>query len=204
MKSGKHKIMLISVIVAVVALIGLCVIYFRLRHSVVLKPSSEYAVSEMAVLYRQDNASWTQNPLGDSGYTMKSSGCLVSCIASAMTMGGESIDPGELNQLFSDNGVYDPEGNIQWENIRAIDGFHAEVFTDVSGKDVEDCLSAGRYPIVRVRVKGLGNFHYVLIAGTEDGEYICIDPLKDELSKLSDYGGRVYAVRCVWYVMGQG
>lgn len=45
----------------------------------------------------------------------------------------------------------------------------------------------------------LGNFHYVLIIGSEDGEYLCMDPLRDGITKLSDYGSRVYAVRCVYY-----
>ena len=37
--------------------------------------------------------------------------------------------------------------------------------------------------------------------GFEDfeAEYICMDPLQDKLTKLKDYGNRIYAVRCVWY-----
>jgi hypothetical protein len=31
----------------------------------------------------------------------------------------------------------------------------------------------------------------------EEGDYICMDPLADSLTKLSDYLGRVYAVRVV-------
>ena len=47
---------------------------------------------------------------------------------------------------------------------------------------------------------GLGSFHYVLIVGSEDGEYVCIDPLEDGLTRLSDYLNRVYAVRVVWKI----
>lgn len=61
-----------------------------------------------------------------------------------------------------------------------------------------NCLEEGYFPIVRVRMKGFGSFHYVLIVGSENGDYVCIDPLEDEMTTLSDYAGRVYAVRCVW------
>lgn len=48
-------------------------------------------------------------------------------------------------------------------------------------------------------MRGIGNFHYVLIIGSEEGEYLCLDPLEDEVTRLSRYGNRVYSFRCVWY-----
>ena len=65
---------------------------------------------------------------------------------------------------------------------------------------IDECLSAGHYPIVKVHRSSLFSYHhFVLIVGAEDGEYICMDPLKDGYTKLSDYGNRIYSVRCVWY-----
>ncbi len=63
---------------------------------------------------------------------------------------------------------------------------------------IEQCLAAGHYPIVRVRMHGLGSYHYVLVVGTEEGDYVCMDPLEDSLTRLSDYLSRVYAVRVVF------
>lgn len=198
MKKNRPKIIIPILLICGIVLLVSGWFFYQLRNAVKLKASEEYQISEAVVLYRQDDALWAESHLGESKYTMESSGCLVSCIATAVTMNGTPISPGELNELFSANDVYDAEGNIQWECIEEIPGYNTEIFSEVSNDFVEKCLKEGHYPIVRVRMGGLGNFHYVLIVGTEDGEYICMDPLKDELTRLSDYGHRVYAIRCVW------
>lgn len=175
-----------------------CVLLLRLHGGSVVRAKGEDLLLKEAVAYRQDDMRWADDRLGDSAFTMKSSGCLVSCIASAVSMQtDEEITPGELNRIFSEKHVYDGEGNIQWTAIRQVPGYSAEVFADVSGTEIEECLEAGNYPIVRVRVKGVGSFHYVLLVGRQDGEYLCMDPLEDNVTKLSDYGNRVYAVRLV-------
>lgn len=192
------KIILLCLMIAIILFFS-AGLFVRLHHGVRLKPSVDYVDRENIVLYRQDDAEWAKETLGESSYSMKSSGCLVSCIAAAVTMNGNSINPGEINELFSANHVYDTEGNVQWEMIDKMNGYHTEVFDEVSSDVVEKCLDAGKYPVVRVRMNGLGSFHYVLIVGTEDGDYVCMDPLNDGLTRLSDYGNRVYAVRIVWY-----
>lgn len=170
----------------------------RLRGSVALKPDKLNLPAKEVVLYRQDDAAWADDLLGASPFTMKSSGCLVACIASAVSMEtGTAVTPGSLNALFSENHVYDSEGNIQWAAVDALEGFTADVYQEVSPSNLDSCLAAGQYPIVRVRMHGLGSFHYVLIVGVSEGTYICMDPLESSLTKLSDYLDRVYAVRVV-------
>ena len=170
----------------------------RLRGSVVVKPGGmQWRVGELAA-YRQDDEIWAEDTLGDSRFTMRSSGCLVTCIASAVSMKtGKEMTPGALNQIFSENHVYDSEGNVQWEAVDRMEGYQTDVFNKVSEEEIAQCLAAGHYPIVRVRMHGLGSFHYVLIVGSEDGEYVCMDPLEDGLTRLLDYLNRVYAVRMV-------
>ena len=176
------------------------VLFLRLRGGSIVRAKGEDLLPKEAVTYRQDDMRWADDRLGDSVFTMRSSGCLVSCIASAVSIqADEEITPGELNQIFSENHVYDGEGNIRWAAIGQMPGYCAEVFSDVSGTEIEECLEAGNYPIVRVRVKGLGSFHYVLIVGRRGGEYLCMDPLEDDLTTLSDYGNRAYAVRLVYW-----
>ena len=189
----KLVIFLIGIIAAAIALFG-----FRVRHGVVIKTDRSEVISHEVITYRQDDERWAKDPLGNSSFTMKSSGCLVSCIASAVSMERvEEVTPGELNRIFSENDVYDSEGNIQWSAIENIGGYTVNVYNDVEEQEIYRWLSEGHYPIVRVRVNGLGNWHYVLVVGLEDQEYICMDPLKDELTKLSKYLNRVYAVRVV-------
>lgn len=172
---------------------------FRLRGSVTVKPNLAELLPGEVITYRQDDETWAADLLGDSQFTMRSSGCLVTCIASAVSMEtGVEITPGALNDIFSENRVYDSEGNIQWAAIDEIEGYSAEVFQEVSETEIAQCLAYGHYPILRVRMHGIGNFHYVLIVDIEDGKYICMDPLEDELTNLSRYWNRVYAVRVVY------
>lgn len=199
MKDRKNILIRILVSAAGILAIAAMVLGFRLRGSVPIRAGQTKLPSTDVTIYRQDDPLWADDALGDSSFTMKSSGCLVSCIASAVSMeSGDEVTPGELNKLFTENGAYDNEGNIQWSAIDSINGYSTQVYSGVSQKEIEQCLIDGRYPIVRVRVNAIGNFHYVLIVGTEDGDYICMDPLKDELTRLSQYAGSVYAVRVVW------
>lgn len=197
-KSIRVKIVLLCLLAGVViAAAGF--LFLRLHGSVTVKPNQMEMLVNKVVTYRQDDETWAADLLGDSRFTMKSSGCLVTCIASAVSMEtGAVITPGALNQIFSDHQVYDSEGNIQWAAIGEIEGYAADVFSEVSETQIAQCLASGHYPIVRVRMRGLGNYHYVLVVGAEDEDYICMDPLENELTKLSRYRNRVYAVRVVY------
>lgn len=190
------QLVLLSVVVILGVLGGLA--FLKFRNGVRMSPSKEYSVDEQVVLYRQDDEEWADDKLGESTYSMAGSGCLVSCIASAVSDEVNVITPGEMNAIFSENNVYDAEGNIQWAQIAAVEGYQVKVFDVPSNDHIEECLNDGKYPIVRVRMSGVGNFHYVLIVGTKENTYICMDPLEDELTALSQYGNRIYAVRCVW------
>lgn len=200
MRNRKSKQVKIIVWGLLIGLIALAAGFFavRLRGSVVVKPRQTKLTMGEVVSYQQDNKLWADDTLGDSRFTMRSSGCLVTCIASAVSMETKKkITPHILNKIFSENQVYDSEGNIQWAAIDKIEGYHTEVFGEVSEAAIMECLAGGCYPIVRVRIHGFGSFHYVLIVGIEDGEYICMDPLESNLTKLTDYLNRVYAVRVV-------
>lgn len=189
-------------IICCLLLAGIIFICFRLRGGVQVKAAQggDIPPGAEAVLYRQDDERWGDDQLGDSQYTMASSGCLVSCIASALSMeSGEEETPGSLNGKFSGMQAYDAEGNLQWQPLSEGGEYRADVYGEVSADIIDACLLQGHYPIVRVRMYALGNIHYVLIVGAEDGEYLCMDPLRDEITRLSNYGSRVYAVRCVYY-----
>lgn len=191
MKKKKIKPIIISLLCIALVLTA-CFVVLRFRGSTVIKSTHREDISLNAALLRQDDKLWAEDTLGTSSYTMKKSGCLTTCIASAL-----NTSPADLNRLFSDNKVYDSNGNIQWDKIRQL-GYSVEVYTAVSEEDIYYHLKEGHYPIVRVRVNGMGNFHYVLITGVENDDYICMDPLKNEYTKLSSYLNRVYALRIVY------
>ena len=204
----KRKRILFVILLLVFLCVG--VIFFSLvwfRGSKVITVSKETVniiPYEEISLFRQDDERWAEEMLGSSVYSIKKSGCLVTCIASALSMEKSleegAVTPGSLNEKFSSGGVYDREGNLQWENLRQLDDgkvFDVEVYNTVSEEIIPGCLEQGKFPIVRVRMSGIGNFHYVLIVKFEEGKYFCMDPLKDDLQPLSHYWNRVYAIRCV-------
>ena len=196
MKKKKYLIL----VIASLALLIIASQMVKNRGGINIKCTEEYPVSTGIVRYRQDDSRWKDTNLGKSKYTMESSGCVTTCIASAISESRKPLNPGELVMLLSDNGVFDGAGNMQWSKLAEIPGFHADVYSDLEPSYIDDCLSQGRYPIVKVHRKSLFSYHhFVLIVGSENGQYICIDPLKDGFTKLSDYSNRIYLVRCVWY-----
>lgn len=195
----KNKIYFILMGMIVIAAIAAVFLLLRWRGSKVLHPSEDIKSATEVVFYRQDDSKWAKDTLGDSSYTLKSSGCLVSCIASAVSMMDGNIEtPKSLNEEFSRQNVYDGEGNLLWGRLNDTGTFKAQVYQEVSSQILEDDLKEGKYPIARVRMHGIGNFHYVLIVKAEDGMFYCMDPLADGLQPLSVYGNRIYAIRCVY------
>lgn len=184
---------------ACIVLAFISVVFLRFHGGMRIKPSFDIAPDTDIICYRQDDSRWADEHLGNSKYTLESSGCLVSCIASALSMEyGIEETPSTLNARLSSDGVYDSEGNIQWEGLRQSTGHQVDLPSDISSDTIDSYLSQGVFPIVRVRMYALGNVHYVLIVKAENGRYWCMDPLKDELTDLSDYGNRIYAIRCVY------
>lgn len=183
------------VIVCLFMLMGF--IGFRVRGSTKVSAKEDIELPEEIAMYRQDDKRWFGETLGDSDYTMGKSGCLVTCIASALTMSGKAKTPDVLNTELSSCHVFDTEGNLLWENLKNMGEYEVDVFQEVKEETLIACLKDGRYPIVRVRMYGIGNFHYVLIVGAEGGEFYCMDPLEDKLTILSKYADRVYAIRCI-------
>ena len=178
---------------------------YRIRGSQILAVRETYVKDEV-VFYYQGDQRWADDVLGDSSYTMEKSGCLVTCIAAALQMEGicdASMTPGKLNQYFSENQVYDSEGNLQWAALEKLDypdNLHAEVPETLEPESITEHLRRNIYPIVRVRMHGLGNFHYVLIVKAENGMFYCMDPLNEDQAAvpLSEFGNRGYAVRYVY------
>ena len=200
----KNKSFLAVIFLFVFLCLGIaafCFLWFRGSEIISVPKGTENIIPcENTVFFRQDDERWAEDKLGSSVYSMKKSGCLVTCIAAADTMEGRDVSPGSLNDTFSSGNVYDAEGNLQWGKLAQLDGgetYEVEVFNSVSEDILRYCLNQGKFPIVRVRMSGVGNFHYVLVVKLEEGKYYCMDPLENNLQPLSHYGNRVYAIRCV-------
>lgn len=205
MKKVCQKFFLIIVIIFFMTAV---LLILRVRGSISIKPEKDFQIPENVVCAFQKNSLWNQDKLGTSAYTMESSGCLTTCITSVVDMQNIEIDqvrdgltPGTLNALFSSHNVYDGDGNIQWGQLESLLGVSIvrEQASALSAGEIDHLLEQGCYPIVRVRVAGLGNYHFVLIVGAQDGKYLCMDPLneKEEVIPLSKFWNRIYAIRYI-------
>lgn len=194
-RNARIKFILCGLVV-LVAILSLF-LFIRFRGAVKVFSDKDIIVTENIIYYRQDDNAWAEDKLGNSNYTIESSGCLISCIASGISMSGEKITPGEFNICYKD-AIFDSEGNLLWNNLKEHSNYEVNVYSDVSEEILTESLEKGIFPIVRVRVNGIGNFHYVLIVKAEDGMFYCMDPLKDGLIPLSKYGNRIYAIRSVY------
>lgn len=193
-KHKTSKILILLFLVIFVLAAAYFFMMFRFRGSVKVHPSKDIVITDNIVFLRQDNNIWAADHLGKSSFTMGKSGCLVTCIASVL-----GVTPKTLNEEFSKHNVYDSEGNLLWNQLSNMnENYKVEVYSEVSEEILMNCLENGRFPIVRVRMNGFGNYHYVLIVKAEGGVFYCMDPLRDELTPLSAYGNRVYAVRCFY------
>ena len=202
----KRTIIILCIILLLAAVF--CLTAFRVRGSVSVNGEGS-TQSPDPVFFSQKDTLWAGDLLGDSSFTMETSGCLTACLAAELRMQDISIpeinamDPGTLNSFFSGKQVYDREGNIQWDPLSSALNVSLERINGISAMrktDLTALLSEGIYPIVRVRVKGLGNFHYVLLVKCQDGQFWCMDPLhaEEELVPLSAFGNRIYAIRYLY------
>ncbi len=198
------------IVVLILLLAGIIVVVvgkLRAKNGIVVLPTEDI-VCETPVFYLQNDTAWGDEHLGQSRFTMKSSGCLVSSMATALEVQKKSEDknyvltPEELNQLFSDNGVYNENGDIVWGKIGdALGGVTVYVAPQVSNKEITQYLLEGKYPLIKVRIGGKGAIHWLVVLGAEDGHYLCMDPLNGskELKSLEEFGDTVYAMRCVYW-----
>lgn len=149
--------------------------------------------------YSQRDETWGENPLGASSDTMSSSGCLTCCIAASLKAQDiYDYTPGELNQLFNEQNVYNDDGAIVWGRLEeALPKAVVNLDNDVSEDSINRMVELGQYPMVKVRRKS-GAVHWIMLTGTEDESYdfTALDPI-DGYVHLSDYSNTIYGVRVV-------
>lgn len=168
--------------------------YIIRNYGIELKPKNEHAVANVQPFLQNDER-WAQDKLGSSSYTMGKSGCLVCCIASAMISFGTDTDPGWLNRALYENGAYTKDGDLIWEKLKAL-GFSYSYQNDFVGTAIERLLDEGLLPVVKVKYKGNGVFHWVLVVGSSKDDFLVLDPLNasKEPMPLKTHG-KAYAYR---------
>jgi len=201
---SKKRIIIISVIVCLI-IIGGTVGFYPLRvlyiktNGVALKPSRVIAPAAVTY-YLQNDPRWSADKIGASSSAMGGTGCLIASIATALDYYGIKYTPGQLNKIFTDNGVLDGSGQVIWMNIKnavpSIDYKYSRVFD--SGT-IANLLDNNLLPIIEVKYKGFGFgvYHWVVVIGSDGKDFLIMDPLNQSKTpiKLSEHGGRALAYR---------
>lgn len=147
--------------------------------------------------FLQNDQKWKDELLGDSGQNLAQVGCLVSVLASDIDYLGYNTNPSDLNRLFNLNGIYTSSGEVIWNKIsEAIPNIKYDYKRVFTSRTLENDLENGRLPIVKVKYKKTGIFHWVLIIGSDNKDFLIMDPLNQnkEVIRLGAHG-RVYAYR---------
>lgn len=199
----RKKIIWILTGVAILVLAAAALLIWRHRggggEGTTIQSTKAHPLPE-AVYYLQKDEEWAADPLGESRFTMGTSGCLVTCLATLFDLYGESVTPGELNRLFTEQGVYNASGDVIWGNISSVyPEATVTVYKTVDEQAIEAALDQQQYPLVRVKNLGDGYWHWVLLLGSGDDGYLCMDPLysEKEARPLSAHGNTVYSWRLV-------
>lgn len=178
--------------------------YLKIKASgVALVPTADYELVQVPY-YLQNDPEWKDHKIGSSSTTMGASGCLISCLASAMDNMGIEVTPGQLNQTLSDGEAFQG-ADLLWYKIKeAYPQIDYEYSRGFSEETIESLLTRGLLPVVKVRMNGYGAVHWVLIVGASDGKFMVMDPLNKDKTPvpLSEHGGRAYAFRVLVPVGG--
>ena len=148
-------------------------------------------------VYMQTDERWKDENLAHTEYTLAEQGCLTCVIAMDLCYYNYDVLPTDINNEFIKADAYTDDGLLIWYKIndayKNIEYDYAKVF---SGKTIDEALQNGLLPIAKVKYKKTGVFHWVLIVGAQDGDYLVLDPLdKTNVPIVLSTHGKVYAYR---------
>jgi hypothetical protein len=172
--------------------------YYIKHFGINLVPKKDYPV-QVSSYYRQNDPKWKDIEIGASKRKMGSTGCLISCVATAISELSSSVTPEGFNTKLTEVDGFQGADLIWYKINEAYPDINYRYSRIFSNKTIESDLEKGLLPIVNVRYKKTGVTHWVLIVGAKDGEFIICDPLDDGFSsRLLSEHGKVYAYRVIY------
>ncbi len=195
-------ILILSIII--VLLTGILVYYLRARYiknnGIAITPSQDFPVHKVTYFLQNDD-DWSKDKIGNSSYVMGSTGCLITCVASALKDLGQTITPKELNKSLSSVNGFEGADLIWYKINEIIPEVEYQYNRIFSGSTIENDLKNNRLPIVNVRFNGNGVTHWVIVVGAKDGEFLIYDPAnKNKMPIPLSTHGKVFAYRVLYPV----
>lgn len=154
-------------------------------------------------VYRQDDAAWAADTIGDTTDTLHAYGCTIASVAMATSnLTSKRITPQSLNAKLSEVGGFTDRGWLIWDKVKeATDSkISATYFDKPNHQDINQCMDEGGYPVIKIKLHE-SIIHWVKIVGKSNDEYLIRDPLvgtkTDPPIGLSSRSDKIHAVRCI-------
>ncbi|RPI15484.1 MAG: hypothetical protein EHM58_14080 [Ignavibacteriae bacterium] len=170
--------------------------YFAQKNGIAIKPIHPLTPYNVKT-FLQDDELWGNDVIGNSSYHLNSSGCLISIIATNLEYQGYPTNPKNLNQLLSELNVYNNDGEILWENlIKVFPEYKYSIPRIFTSESLQAELDKGVLPMVKVKYNKVGPYHWVLIVGAADDDFLIVDPLNSDKDVIGlSKHGKIFAVR---------
>ena len=188
-------ILTVTVIIGAVFAIYIARTYYIKSKGIQLKASMDHEAKSIQY-YLQSDPEWASENIGASSRQIGGAGCLITCVASAITDLGVVATPKDVNAKLTEVGGYQTADLIWYkinEAFAKIDYKYSRVFSSAT---IDNDLKAGLLPIVNVKINGNGATHWLLIIGAKNGEFLAFDPLNKDREPINlSKHGNVYAYR---------
>lgn len=209
-KRKKRRFIITGIIVA---LLHLCFTGWKISQYIVHSqgvdiefPNSKYMITYSDYgfpRYKVFDKNWSEDRLGDSGWTIGEKGDFLCCVCSVMAAAGKNGDstPDKINAIMCEVEGYGKNGDIKKDVLEAIAEnvkYHNSIDPALKDNRVVKSTDDPNSAFDIVKVKKGDDYRWVVIKGIYGKDYWCMDPKEEKESYLSDYGSRVYE----WYTIG--
>ena len=174
--------------------------FIKIRHIksywIKIEPSKNITPKKIT-FYKQNDPEWEKVKMWDTELSVGWYGCLLSVMATSLCDLGYKFTPKKLNDIFSSGDIYNDNGEIVWYKINTVipevDYKYKRIF---GSSTIEKALEDNLLPMVKVKYRKKGVFHWVLVVWADRWDFIIVDPLapNKNLIKLDEHW-QVYAYR---------
>jgi len=153
---------------------------------------------EVPTFYNQRDKTWASDRLGNTHETVGKVGCLISSVGMNLSYYGIGMNPKKINEKLTKVEGFTSRGWLVWSKLSTITDEKVTIsFPKLSHENIEKYLLKKEPVLAKLYINRVIP-HWVLIVGEKEGEYLMLDPLRDEKPiKFSSYGSYIYSIRVI-------
>jgi len=151
---------------------------------------------EVPTFYNQRDKTWASDKLGKTDETVGKVGCLISSVGMNLSYYGIGMNPKKINEQLTKVEGFTSRGWLVWSKLSTITDDKVTIsFPKLSHENIEKYLLKKEPVLAKLYINRVIP-HWVLIVGEKEGEYLMLDPLRDEKPiNFSSYGSYIYSIR---------